>query len=1129
MDGETMFPNYAGNVLPEFLTGLWTIEIDKDGTRRMYADRTMLDILGVPEDTDPAGLYDLWHGGIDPVGRKTAEEAFSEVMSGNAAEIRCTFHHPDQGDREVRFGGILDRAGSTGEKTVIHGWHQDITDLIHIHRESAEKRRQTDISVALSEDYDSIYCVDLETDCYTQYHCRGWQKREGTEASGKDFFNEAKRNLAVAAYEKDKDTIINFIDKERLVMTLQSVSSVTTEYRLLIGGAPVYFRAKAILSHGGNTLIVAVENIDDEVKAEKEKNKILRRQSDMVDALSTRHDFVAFVNIYRNEMEVYKAEGIFSKIKRKIDKRTGFVSPADFDRMLRSVIVSDDFDQFLRDVDRDRVMKRFETEKQVFVEFRTGKDDRENWYKIGLTYDPEAGNVLIGIRNSDEEHFLARQKMVIDNLSDDFECISYITLRDSATSDEIESFRVSPFIKERIPAWEETKHIHDRLDLLMKHVVYEPDVNAFFSATRRAVIIENLEKNGFYFVNFRVLQEGRVKYYQMKFAPEKRDGVIIGMIMGIHEADRQIKDEIRRETALAEANEKAEVTIRQQTAELRKRNRELERTNEAIIDLLGDVVELRDSDSGKHVQRVKAFTRILAERVMRDCPEYGLDDEQVMLISSASALHDIGKIMIPDAILLKPGPLTREEFEIMKTHCQKGCEVLDRASMDWNSKYLEIGKEICRYHHEKWDGGGYPDGLKGDEIPISAQIVSVADIYDALTSERIYKAAYDPETAFEIITSGGCGEFSDKIMNAFRKSRAGFEEILGIISTDKNFIFHSDTLMTDDDGRKERKESEYRLEDQLAVISSLGSDYDFIGSLNAETMELMVYHVDDWLKNMFDNIEDLIVSPEARDRTLQDIIYPDDFEIFKKKSMHENVVMKLMKDGVYYVNYRAYKYGDLIYYQTKYALDRTNPRRIIIGLRSVDDHIRSDMRRKEMEFLREKQFLSENLEKVTALANRDALTGAGSLTAYFEKKTEIDEKITEGENVRFAVVECDTNNLKRVNDSYGHDAGNVFIKRCYRIISEVLAGTKVYRIGGDEFVAILEGALYDSRAALIDELMEKAKGGEESESLLNRTSFSCGFSEYEEGTDLSVDDVFRRADQRLYTMKEDFKAKDNVL
>lgn len=228
---------------------------------------------------------------------------------------------------------------------------------------------------------------------------------------------------------------------------------------------------------------------------------------------------------------------------------------------------------------------------------------------------------------------------------------------------------------------------------------------------------------------------------------------------------------------LEERVEKQTETLKKQNRILQLQAEELQKKNENIIDILGNVVEGRNLESGEHVKRVKGFTKILARQLMKDYPEYGLTEEMVHTISNASALHDIGKISIPDSILQKPGKLTDTEFEFMKSHTTRGCEILNSIKGVWDEEYGKISYEICRHHHERYDGKGYPDKLKGDEIPISAQLVSIADVYDALVHERVYKSAYSTEQAFHMIINGECGIFSPKLLECFRHVRENFEAL----------------------------------------------------------------------------------------------------------------------------------------------------------------------------------------------------------------------------------------------------------------------------------------------------------------------------------------------------------------
>lgn len=204
----------------------------------------------------------------------------------------------------------------------------------------------------------------------------------------------------------------------------------------------------------------------------------------------------------------------------------------------------------------------------------------------------------------------------------------------------------------------------------------------------------------------------------------------------------------------------------ERTKELVASQKKLEQSNEFLINALSSVVEFRSLESGEHIRRVKHFTRIIINYVNKFYPEYGLSKEKISLIVSASALHDIGKIAIPDSILLKPAKLTAEEFEEMKKHTLYGCTLLENFRQE-ESEFYRYCYDICRWHHERFDGGGYPDHLVGDDIPIWAQVVSIVDVYDALVSKRVYKAPYATDEAARMIHNGECGVFSPKLLNCF--------------------------------------------------------------------------------------------------------------------------------------------------------------------------------------------------------------------------------------------------------------------------------------------------------------------------------------------------------------------------
>lgn len=207
------------------------------------------------------------------------------------------------------------------------------------------------------------------------------------------------------------------------------------------------------------------------------------------------------------------------------------------------------------------------------------------------------------------------------------------------------------------------------------------------------------------------------------------------------------------------------------------KNWQLEEMDDRIIDVLYTIVKLHDMKSDSHAQKIMDFTKILLKYVIRYYPEYELTEMQTEKIVRASAIRDIGKIAVPDTILLKSEKLTAEEFEIMKSHTVRGCEIINSISFMKDKEFFRYCYEICRSHHERYDGKGYPDRLKGEDIPISAQVVSIADVYATLISGQIYKPAVSSEKAFRMILDGKAGAFSPKLLVCFEQAKDEFEEL----------------------------------------------------------------------------------------------------------------------------------------------------------------------------------------------------------------------------------------------------------------------------------------------------------------------------------------------------------------
>ncbi|MBE5959149.1 MAG: response regulator [Lachnospiraceae bacterium] len=210
-----------------------------------------------------------------------------------------------------------------------------------------------------------------------------------------------------------------------------------------------------------------------------------------------------------------------------------------------------------------------------------------------------------------------------------------------------------------------------------------------------------------------------------------------------------------------------------------------EKNANVMANILGHIVEFRNGDDCSHVLNVGVITKILLE-YLNETSKYKFTYDEILLISTAATLHDIGKISIPEEIAYKSGSLSKEEFEMMKTHSTAGKFILDEIKSFAEEEIVKIAKDICLSHHERYDGNGYPNGLVGDEIPITAQVVGLADAYDVLTSERVYKTAFDHDTAVKMILNGECGMFNPVLIEAFKDVSDKIREELKANPVDRN-------------------------------------------------------------------------------------------------------------------------------------------------------------------------------------------------------------------------------------------------------------------------------------------------------------------------------------------------------
>lgn len=207
-------------------------------------------------------------------------------------------------------------------------------------------------------------------------------------------------------------------------------------------------------------------------------------------------------------------------------------------------------------------------------------------------------------------------------------------------------------------------------------------------------------------------------------------------------------------------------------------HKENERISNLMVSLLGHIVEFRNKESGEHIQNVSVITNILLNKLVNKTKKYNLNSNDIKLITQAAALHDVGKIAISESILNKPGKLTSEEFDIMKKHTVLGGEMIKSCKTLYYEPIIQTAYKIVCYHHERYDGKGYPEGLVGDKIPIEAQVVALADVYDALTSVRCYKKAFTHEKAINMILTGECGTFNPLLITVLSENAENFPQMI---------------------------------------------------------------------------------------------------------------------------------------------------------------------------------------------------------------------------------------------------------------------------------------------------------------------------------------------------------------
>ncbi|MCM1367991.1 MAG: diguanylate cyclase [Roseburia sp.] len=461
---------------------------------------------------------------------------------------------------------------------------------------------------------------------------------------------------------------------------------------------------------------------------------------------------------------------------------------------------------------------------------------------------------------------------------------------------------------------------------------------------------------------------------------------------------------------------------------------EKEKSNRLMVEILSHIVEFRNGESGLHVLHVYTFTEMILKQLLKKTDKYAISADDIHIICNASALHDIGKISIPSEIINKPGRLTKEEFEIMKTHTVEGAKMLDNIPFRNDEQLIRVGYEICRWHHERYDGGGYPDGLKGDDIPIAAQVVALADVYDALTSKRVYKDAFAPEEAVQMILNGECGAFNPLLIECLTEVADDLKKEMDVVSfgkaTEKSLRSAAEQMVklggTDVQNRTvqllERERLKYRFLSDLS--------HEIIFEYNAMP-EMIV--LSEWGAEYLGMPEKILdpTSSELGNR----VFNKNDFVSLLAKIRESSPEHSILTEK-YLLNVGGNKKWYKVIVKSIWGDGEVPDFEGAIGKIVDVDEETTEMR---------------HLQRI---ANQDSRTG---LLNHNAAKQHITKILESGKSKKLAMIFFDLDNFKIANDEHGHLFGDEILENIGRILKKnSRGGDVVARMGGDEFIIFLE-------------------------------------------------------------------------
>lgn len=515
---------------------------------------------------------------------------------------------------------------------------------------------------------------------------------------------------------------------------------------------------------------------------------------------------------------------------------------------------------------------------------------------------------------------------------------------------------------------------------------------------------------------------------------------------------------------------------------------EKEHQSSMMVDILSHIVEFRNGESGLHIIRVRTLTEVLLRQLQGKTDQYQLSQKDISLVSTASALHDIGKIAVDEKILNKPGRLTAEEFEQIKKHSLVGAEMLRNLPAYENEPLVKTAYEVCRWHHERYDGRGYPDGLKGDDIPISAQIVALADVYDALTSDRCYKKAYSHETALQMILDGQCGVFNPLLLDCLRDVAPSLKKELASAADKPSRPGPQKMPRESDHTNPLASERSLRLLDRERM------KYNFFAAMTEEiqfeytvTPDMMT--LSGWGAKKL-GLDEVIMKPRQDERVLR---------LFGAEVWEElSAALRATVPEHPVISYECLLHcGEQprwhrIIARAMWSADEPAGYLGSIG-KIVDIH---DSRAK-----------LEDLEK---RASHDMLTG---LLNHASAKELIQGRIKSSPDGTYILVILDLDEFKAANDSYGHMFGDQVLAH---VAEKLRQNTRrediVARVGGDEFLIFLEYS-EDAKQA-VDRIFEAFTG------YYKEFPLSVSMGVVRTNTvGIEYEKLFHAADQALYSAK----------